>query len=147
MGIMPWSPLAGGFLTGKYVQDSETSQPANGAEGRLSGANPFSGANTKFTARNWQILGVLREVAGQLDRPLAQVALAWTLARPGITSPIIGASRPAQVADSLAALEIEFSPDQLAALNHASAPEVPEFFSAGLKQMVFGGTDVRGWND
>lgn len=145
LGIMPWSPLAGGFLAGKYEQSAEGTQPAGG-EGRLSGANPFSGPFTKFTVRNWQILAALREVAGQLDRPLAQVALAWTLARPGITSTLIGASRPAQVPDNLAALQINFSPDQLAALNHASAPEAPEFFSAGLKQAVFGGTDVRGWN-
>ncbi|NVO32703.1 aldo/keto reductase [Hymenobacter lapidiphilus] len=144
LGIMPWSPLAGGFLAGKYEPSAEGTQPAGG-EGRLSGSNPFSGPFTKFTARNWQILAALREVAGQLDRPLAQVALAWTLARPGITSTLIGASRPAQVPDNLAALGISFSPDQLAALNHASAPEAPEFFSAGLKQAVFGGVEVQGW--
>ena len=146
LGILPWSPLAGGFLAGKYQRDEQGSQPAGG-EGRLSGANPFSGPFTKFTARNWQILDGLRDVASQLNRPLAQVALAWTLARPGITSTIIGASKPAQVADNLAALDIAFSPAQLQALNAASAPEAPEFFSAGLKQMVFGGTNVRGWGE
>ena len=146
LGILPWSPLAGGFLAGKYTRGDEGNQPAGG-EGRLSGANPFSGPFTKFTARNWQILDGLREVAGQLNRPLAQVALAWTLARPGITSTIIGASKPAQVADNLAALAIDFSPAQLQALNEASAPEDPAFFSAGLRQMVFGGTDVRGWGN
>ena len=69
LGILPWSPLAGGFLAGKYEREGEGTQPTGGGDGRLSGANPFSGPFSKFTARNWQILAVLREVAGQLDRP------------------------------------------------------------------------------
>ena len=145
LGLVPWSPLAGGFLAGKYERGGEGFLPVGGSEGRLSGANPFSGPFSKFTARNWQILAALREVAAQLDRPLAQVALAWTLTRPGVTSTLIGASRPEQVPANLAALEIDFSPAQLHALNEASAPEAPEFFSAGLKQMIFGGTNVQGW--
>ncbi|OWP63778.1 aldo/keto reductase [Hymenobacter amundsenii] len=147
LGIVPWSPLAGGFLAGKYEREGTGIQPVGGHDGRLSGANPFSGPFSKFTARNWQILDALREVASQLDRPLAQVALAWTLTRPGVTSTLIGASRPEQVPANLAALEIGFTPEQLRALNAASAPENPEFFSAGLKQMVFGGASVQGWHD
>ena len=145
MGIVPWSPLAGGFLAGKYARAGQGTEPAGG-EGRLSGANPFSGPFSKFTARNWQILDTLREVAGQLGRPLAQVALAWTLTRPGITSTLIGASRPEQVPANLAALQIEFSAAQLRTLNEASGPEGPDFFSPGLKQLVFGGATVRGWD-
>lgn len=52
LGICPWSPLAGGFLTGKYSRDNEQTPE----QGRLGGANPFSGAFTKFTDRNWEIL-------------------------------------------------------------------------------------------
>ncbi|MBT9392093.1 aldo/keto reductase [Hymenobacter sp. NST-14] len=145
LGLVPWSPLAGGFLAGKYERAEEGVQPVGGSEGRLSGANPFSGPFSKFTARNWQILAVLRAVAAELGRPPAQVALAWTLARPGVTSTLIGASRPGQVPVNLAALEIDFSPAQLRALNEASAPETPGFFSAELKHMIFGGTRVQGW--
>ncbi|GAA3925696.1 hypothetical protein GCM10022406_09570 [Hymenobacter algoricola] len=75
LGILPWSPLAGGFLAGAYERAGSGTQPAHGA-GRLSGANPFSGPFTKFTERNWAILEALRSVAAQLGRPLAQVALA-----------------------------------------------------------------------
>ena len=148
LGVVPWSPLAGGFLAGKYERASQGDQPAVG-EGRLSGANPFSGPFTKFTARNWAILEALRAVAGQLDRPLAQVALAWTAAQPGISAPIMGASRVEQVADNIAALDIQFRPDQLQALAAASVPEPAFPYAIFTPEMnrgaVFGGASVRGW--
>jgi len=137
LGLTPWSPLAAGFLAGKYER---TDKGALGA-GRLSGANPFG--DSKFTDKNWQVLEVLRTIAGQLDRPLAQVALAWVIAQPGVTAPIIGASQSQQLQDNLTSLSIQFTKDQLNALNRASAPEL--FFTPGLKKMVFGGTSVQGW--
>lgn len=149
LGVLPWSPLAGGFLAGKYARaDQEGPAPASGA-GRLSGANPFSGPFTKFTSRNWLILDALREVAGQLDRPLASVALAWAAAQPGVAAPIVGASRAEQLADSLAALDVRFGPEQLAALGQASAPEPAFPYAIFTPEMnraaVFGGASVRGW--
>jgi aryl-alcohol dehydrogenase-like predicted oxidoreductase len=69
MAVMPWSPLAGGFLSGKYRREDTKNT------GRLSGPNPFG--NSKFTDRNWEILEVLKTVAEELARPIAQVALAW----------------------------------------------------------------------
>lgn len=142
MAVMPWSPLAGGFLTGKYKrQDTANS-------GRLSGPNPFG--SSKFVGRNWDILATLRAVASELDRPLAQVALAWVMARPGVTSTLIGVSTLAQLSSNLAAAEITLGPDHMARLDTASAP--PMGFSAALTQpmirhMVYGGNDVRGWNE
>ena len=138
LGLTPWSPLAAGFLTGKY---SRTDAGAAG-EGRLSGPNPFG--NSKFTDKNWQTLDALQTVARQLDRPLAQVALAWVSAQPGVTAPIIGVSKREQLTDNLASLAIQFSPGQLQLLNQVSAPEL--FFTPGLQQMIFGGTSVRGWS-
>lgn len=72
MGVMPWSPLACGFLSGKYRRGDTADT------GRLSGANPFG--DSKFVDRNCDILDMLKEVATEIDRPPAQVALAWTLA-------------------------------------------------------------------
>ena len=148
LGIVPWSPLAGGFLAGKYEQAGQGTQPARG-EGRLSGANPFSGPFTKFTERNWAVLDALRDVAGQLGRPPAQVALAWAATQPGITAPIMGASRPEQVRENVAALSITFSPAQAQALAQASAPEptfpYPIFTPELNRAAVFGGTSVQGW--
>lgn len=143
LSLMPWSPLAGGFLAGKYARENPQ---ADGA-GRLAGSNPFG--NTKFTDQNWAILEVLRTVAQEQNRPLAQVALAWVAAQPGVSAPVIGARRPAQLHDNLAALEIRFTPAQLEQLTQASAPAptfpYPIFEPAINRQAVFGGASVRGW--
>jgi len=140
MGVMPWSPLAGGFLTGKYRREDTS------GSGRLSGANPFG--NSKFVDRNWEVLDVLRSVAAEIDRPAAQVALAWVMARPGIASTLVGASKLPQLASNIAASEITLSEDKMTRLNMVSAPAPG--FSAGLtspmvRRMVFGGNDVTGW--
>ncbi len=142
LGVMAWSPLAGGFLTGKYRRDDTSNS------GRLSGPNPFG--NSKFVNRNWGVLDVLKSVAAELDRPPAQVALAWVMARPGISSTIIGASKLTQLESNIAASEITLSDEQMARLNEISAPAPG--FSAGLtspmiRRMVFGGNDVTGWGE
>lgn len=142
MGVMPWSPLAGGFLTGKYRREDTS------GSGRLSGANPFG--NSKFVDRNWEVLEVLRSVAAGIDRPAAQVALAWVMARPGVAVTLIGASKLEQLASNIAASEIILSKNQMTRLNEASAPAPG--FSAGLtspmvRRMVFGGNDVTGWSE
>ncbi len=142
MGVMPWSPLAGGFLTGKYKREDTA------GTGRLSGANPFG--NSKFADRNWAILEVLRAVAAEHGRLPAQVALAWALARPGITSVIIGASRAAQLGDNLAALDMALTDEQTRRLNEASAisPGFTDGLAApGIRRMVFGGHGVLGWGE
>lgn len=142
MGVMPWSPLAGGFLSGKYTRDTTADT------GRLSGANPFG--DSKFTDRNWDILDALKAVASELDRSPAQVALAWTLARPGVASTLIGASKVAQLETNIAATEISLSSDQMQRLDQASAP-TPGFSAAlaqpFIRRMIFGGHDVAGWNN
>ncbi len=142
MGIMPWSPLAGGFLSGKYRRDDTS------GTGRLSGSNPFG--DSKFVDRNWDILAVAKAIAAEVDRPVAQVALAWTLARAGVTSTLIGASKVAQIESNIAATEIRLDDEQLRRLDEASAP-VPGFSasltSRGLRRMVFGGREVTGWGE
>ncbi|MDJ0364752.1 aldo/keto reductase [Hymenobacter sp. H14-R3] len=143
LGIVPWSPLAAGFLAGKYERAADG---AATGEGRLTGPNPFG--NTLFTDRNWRILDALRAVAAQAGKPLTQVALAWAAAQPGVASLIMGASKVAQLTDNMAALDVRLSPGQLQALDEASALEptfpYPIFTPAGNRG-VFGGTSVRGW--
>jgi aryl-alcohol dehydrogenase-like predicted oxidoreductase len=145
LGVCPWSPLAGGFLTGKYNRDTEQTPE----QGRLGGANPFSGAFTKFTERNWRILETLRTVAAESNRPPAQVALAWNLAQPEISSIILGASKPEQLNDNLTSLEISLSPEQLVKLNEASALEMafPYMFTPEFNGYLFGGSAVKGWGE
>lgn len=142
MAVMPWSPLGGGFLSGKYDR-ADTS-----GSGRLSGPNPFG--DSKFTEQNWAILDVLRGVAAELDRSMAETALAWTIARPGIASTLIGASKLTQLESNIAATEIKLSAEQMERLNMASTP--PLSFSTslttkGLRSMLFGGHSVAGWGE
>ena len=142
MGVVPWSPLAGGFLTGKYTRGEASAE----GTGRLSGANPFG--DSKFTDRNWAVLDVLRDVAQEAGRTPAETALAWTLARPGVASLIVGARTPEQLAANLASLNVSLTPEQTDRLDRASAL-APDFSSMmgspGLKQAVFGGASVEGW--
>lgn len=142
MAVMPWSPLAGGFLSGKYKRDDTS------GTGRLSGANPFG--NSKFVDRNWDILDELKAVAAELDRPVAQVALAWTLARPGVGSTLVGASKVSQLESNIAATEVDLSIEQMRRLDDVSVPAAT--FSSSLtapaiRRMVFGGQDVVGWSE
>ncbi len=140
LGIVAWSPLAGGFLASKYAREG---QGAAG-QGRLSGANPFQGQFTKFTERNWRVLDALTAVSAELDRPPAQVALAWAAAQPGIASLLLGASRIEQLHGNLASLEVSLSPEQIKKLDGASALD-QAFFTPQLQRMIFGGAAVQRW--
>ncbi|MGB4861755.1 MAG: aldo/keto reductase [Tepidiformaceae bacterium] len=111
LGVIPYSPLAGGFLTGKYVKDGKR------VRSQRSGA-----AKQYFTDEGWVVLAKLREVALAHATTPSAVALAWQLTVPGITAPIVGANSPEQFADQLPALDLELSEEQLTALNAASNP-------------------------
>ncbi|MBC7661550.1 MAG: aldo/keto reductase [Chitinophagaceae bacterium] len=142
MGIIPWSPLAGGFLTGKYKKEN-----AKGA-GRLSGANPFG--DSKFTDRNWEILEVVGQIAKEQNASISQIALAWVMNQPGVASTLIGASKLSQLEDNLGALHVELTTDQTRRLSAASAL-IPEFsdslVSPYIRQLVYGGHAVKSWSD
>lgn len=165
MGIMPWSPLAYGLLTGKYdraiveaappraaglPRDAATSaEPSPDAEKRLDGANPFG--DSLFTERNWRIVDVLREVAKEVGQSPARVALQWVVQRPGVSSTLMGVSRVEQLTDNIAALQVTLSQEQLRTLDAASAPDrglIYSLFDASARQhVVFGGETVRGWRE
>lgn len=161
LGMQPWSPLGGGFLSGKYrreevgdgagrtpeLPDGSSVEDASG-EGRLAGANPFG--DTKFNDRNWGILAALREVAGDAGATPAQVALSWLVARPGVASILIGASSAEQVAANVTSLAVTLSSAHRERLDAASAP-VPAYpsalFSPAVRRFVFGGNEVAGWRE
>jgi aryl-alcohol dehydrogenase-like predicted oxidoreductase len=114
MGLLVWSPLAGGYLSGKYAQAGE----ATGRRTKLD----FPPVDT---AKGELILAVLREVAGESEATPAQVVLAWLLAREQITSVIIGARTPEQLAVNLAAQNLLLTAGQLARLDEISEAAVP----------------------
>jgi len=147
MGICPWSPLASGFLAGKYnrAKGPESSQGSR-LEVLKKTDNP---AFKKFTERNFSILDTLLEVAKVLNRPVAQVALNWVVTQPGITSAIIGATKLAQLDDNLTALSFEIQPELRAKLDTASQLDAAHpymFFSGVLQERVNGGVKVREWS-
>ncbi|MFD5697304.1 aldo/keto reductase [Streptomyces lasiicapitis] len=116
LGVIPWSPLAGGVLSGKYGRDDLTA--TNVEDGTRRSVTVAGGA---LTERNLAIVDVVKEVATEMDRTPAQVALAWTLRNPGVTAPLIGARTTAQLEGNLGALEVDFTAAQLARLDEASA--------------------------
>lgn len=113
LGILPWSPLAGGFLTGKYERDEE---PPEGS--RL--AKMRERWDSMTTERNWRIVNVLREVADEIDATPAQVALNWLIHRPQVSSVIFGARKMYQLEDNLEAAELELPDDAHRRLTEAS---------------------------
>lgn len=115
LGVLPWSPLAKGVLTGKYSR-ADLDQ-TDSAESRKSIAT----AAGSLSERGLAIAAAVGQVAAEMGRTPAQVALAWTLLNPAITAPIIGARTLSQLEDNLGALEITFTDDQRAMLENASA--------------------------
>jgi aryl-alcohol dehydrogenase-like predicted oxidoreductase len=121
LGVLPWSPLAGGVLSGKYGRADLGDQAAARASGTR---KQVAMAHGMLTARALDIAEVVKEVARELGRTPAQVALAWTLLNPAVTAPIIGARTPGQLEDNLGALDLRFDDAQLERLQRASAIEL-----------------------
>lgn len=121
LGVVPYSPLAGGVLTGKYSRDDLTATNAAVDDGTRKNVNITNGG---LTERNLHIADVVKEVAAELGRTTAQVGLAWTLQNPDVTASLIGARTLAQLEDNLGALDVDFTAPQLARLDEASAIEL-----------------------
>jgi aryl-alcohol dehydrogenase-like predicted oxidoreductase len=117
MGLMVWSPLAGGLLSGKYTREMD------GQAGRRSNYD-FPPVNK---AKAFDIIDVMRPMAVEKGVSAAQIALAWLLQQPVVTSVIVGANKTEQLADNLAAANVRFTAGELAALDEVSrlAPEYP----------------------
>ncbi|MET3564627.1 aryl-alcohol dehydrogenase (NADP+) [Leifsonia sp. 563] len=120
IGLLPWSPLAGGWLSGKYRRD----EPPTGAT-RL-GENPTRGMEA-WEARNadprtWEIIDAVDAVASETGASASQVSLAWLSDRPAVTSVILGARTVEQLEDNLGAADLKLTDEQRARLDEASTP-------------------------
>jgi aryl-alcohol dehydrogenase-like predicted oxidoreductase len=109
LAVLPYSPLAGGFLTGKYRRNRVANTP------RAASAERY------YTEQNWKLLDVLGDMAKQKQASLAQVALAWLLVDPLVTSTIIGANSLEQLKDNLGAVRLELTPAEKSTLDECSA--------------------------
>lgn len=123
LGVLPWSPLARGMLTGKRTRGAHTTTARDAGDAML--------ADQLYdTPADWDVVDATVRVAAARGVPPAQVALAWLLSKPGVTSPIIGATRVSHLEDAAAATALTLTPDECQALE---APYQPHA--------------VRGWHD
>ena len=125
IGILPWSPLAGGWLTGKYQRDQSPTGATRLGEDPRRGMEAYAPRNAQ--ERTWQVIDALREVAGGRGVSLSQVALAWVADRPAVTSVILGARTLEQLDDNLAAADLHLTEKETARLDEASAPIVSDY--------------------
>jgi aryl-alcohol dehydrogenase-like predicted oxidoreductase len=112
IGIMPWSPLAGGFLSGKFRRDNVT------AGNNRRDTFDFPPINKE---KAYDIIDVMVEIGAHHNVSVAQVALAWTINQPGVTSVIIGAKKPDQLLDNIAADHLEVTSEEKQQLDNISA--------------------------
>ena len=117
MGMLPWSPLGGGWLSGKYQRDQRPT-----GDTRL-GDNPERGMEAydrRGTERTWQVIDAVQEIAEARDVSMAEVALAWVTDRPGVTSTILGCRTMEQLETNLRAADLTLTEEETAALDRAS---------------------------
>jgi aryl-alcohol dehydrogenase (NADP+) len=119
IGILPWSPLAGGWLTGKYTRDQAPTGATRLGEDPERGMEAYGPRNAQ--ERTWQVIDAVREVAEGRGVPMSQVALAWVADRPAVTSVILGARTMDQLEDNLGAVGWQLEEEQWRALSWASA--------------------------
>ena len=125
IGLLPWSPLGGGWLSGKYKRDQAPTGATRLGENPQRGMEAYDARNAKSTT--WAVIGAVEDIAGARGISMAQVALAWVAAQPAVTSVILGARTRAQLADNLGAATLALSGDEIAALDAASRPEMAEY--------------------
>jgi aryl-alcohol dehydrogenase-like predicted oxidoreductase len=109
LGVIPYSPLAGGFLTGKYRRNL------------VPNSARATGVKRHFSERNWALLDLMDGLAKEKHASISQIALAWLLADPLITSPIIGANSIEQLKDNLGSVDIRLTPAEKSILDKTSA--------------------------
>ena len=129
MGMLPWSPLGGGWLSGKYRRDQRPT-----ADTRL-GDDPNRGMEAwdrRGTERTWAIIDAVQSVAEARDVSMAEVALAWVTHRPGVTSTILGARTTEQLEVNLRAADLRLSAEETVTLDMASDPGAGDYPYGGM---------------
>jgi aryl-alcohol dehydrogenase-like predicted oxidoreductase len=125
VGLVPWGPLGGGFLTGKYTRGE---RPSEADDGRIAtaGEGHEESWERRNTARNWRIVEAVEDIAEARGASQPQIALAWLRAQPVVSSIILGARTMEQLEDNLGAAEIDLTDEELTRLNDAST--LPELY-------------------
>lgn len=119
VGVMPWGALGGGFLTGKYQRGKHPD------EGRIAtmSEDVEEAWHRRNTEQNWRILDTVNALASKYNASASQIAIAWLLAQPAVSSVIIGVRTMEQLEDNLGAMKVQLEADEIEELNHISAIE------------------------
>ena len=125
LGILPWSPLGGGWLTGKYKPDERPSGATRLGEDPERGFEAYERRSAR--QRTWDVIDAVRTVADGRGISMAQVALAWVADRPQVSSVILGARTESQLADNLAAAGVHLDEEETALLDAASDPGAADY--------------------
>lgn len=121
LGILPWSPLAGGFLTGKYERGGKP--PANTRAGSEKSLYQWTSSEYAASDRNWATIAEVIRIAKQIGATPSQVALAWLADKPGVAAPIVGARTAKQLHETLGAATLHLDPDAMRSLDEVSKPQ------------------------
>jgi aryl-alcohol dehydrogenase-like predicted oxidoreductase len=125
VGILPWSPLAGGWLTGKYTRDADPTGATRLGDDPERGMEAYGPRNAQ--ERTWQVIDSVRQIADARGVPMSHVALAWVADRPAVTSVILGARTVEQLADNLGASDLHLTEKESDLLTVISAPVVSDY--------------------
>lgn len=138
LGVTPWSPLAGGVLSGKYTRHDQ--QPADSGRATL-------GRSTHLSEATSALLDLLADIATTLDTSVASVALAWVRQQPPVTTTLIGARTVEQLEGNLGSLQIDIPADDLTRLNEITTPDLGfpfDFLRATARNWQQAGTTING---
>ena len=125
LGLLPWSPLGGGWLTGKYRRDEQPTGSTRLGEDPGRGMEAYD--RRSAAERTWDVVAAVETVAEQAGASMAQVALAWLAARPGVSSVILGARTLEQLEDNLGAADLHLTAEETARLDAASDPAPADY--------------------
>lgn len=125
IGLLPWSPLGGGWLSGKYKRDQQPEGATRLGENPKRGMEAYDKRNAQ--ERTWDIIGAVEDIAKSRGVSMAQVALAWTAAQPAVTSVILGARTREQLQDNLGAGSLDLSDEELKRLDEISKPQMSDY--------------------
>jgi aryl-alcohol dehydrogenase-like predicted oxidoreductase len=144
LGLLPWSPLGGGWLTGKYTRDARPTGATRLGENPERGVEAYD--RRSGVQRTWDVIDTVEEVAAARGVSMAQVALAWLVDRPMVSSVILGARTIEQLEDNLGAADLHLTPDETARLDAASDPAPADYPYGGpgseQRSRVLAGTDA-----
>lgn len=124
VGVLPWGPLGGGWLTGKYRRDQRPTGATRLGEDPGRGVEAYDRRNTE---RTWDVLDAVETIADERGCSMAQVALAWVHQRPGVASVILGARTTDQLEDNLGVADLVLGDEELDLLSVRSSPGVPDY--------------------